>query len=880
MENVIIDKFLFDKNAFLQELNKSKKPLINFKEALNNGHQYLTSRFVPGENIEFLVKQQTWLIDQLLTLAWKEFITSDELSLIAVGGYGRAELLLGSDIDLMILKKPKIKKEYKEQLESYLAFLWDFGLEVGHSVRTLKECRDEAKKDITIVTNIMESRFLIGSKNLFNEMLTLTSPEKIWPARKFFETKLVEQKNRHEKYNDTEYKLEPNIKESPGGLRDIQMIAWVAKRHFNSINLKNLITHNFLTTEEYEILRNGRNLLWAIRFGLHMTTKRREDRLLFENQNTISELFGFKNNNNNEGIEEFMKMYFKTIREISLLNEILLQHFHEEIIYKKRRENTIKINSRFQKRNNLIEIINDNVFEEYPFALFEIFLLMQQDPSITGVRATTIRSIRKNLHLIDNKFRNDIINKNLFMEIIKQPNLVGHKLRLMHKYGILGAYMPSFSKIEGLMQFDLFHIFTVDEHILRLIKNLRLFGLEEYKTKYTLCHELIKITPKLELLYLAGLFHDIAKGRKGNHSKLGMKDASQFCQKHGLNEYDKKLVVWLVEHHLLMSKTSQREDLDDSEVISKFAKKIGDQTHLNYLYLLTVADICATNPELWNTWKDSLLTNLYDKTLQYLRRGAEKPILKTVQIKNIKRESLSLLKNIDSKKVNTLWKTINEEYFLRHNPDEIAWHVEEIYKHNDTTTPLVSINEESSKGGSLIFIHMSDRRNIFTIITRAIANLGLTIQDARIITNKKKYTFDTFVVLERNGVLIKSEQRCVEIKNKILDELNSPRPSIKKNKIFPKKNLKSFSIPTKIIFETDKKNNRTIMEVITIDRPGVLSHIAEAMDLCGVKLQGAKIATFGEKVEDIFYIQDYENNMISNPIKFECLEKSIKQILS
>ena len=230
--------------------------------------------------------------------------------------------------------------------------------------------------------------------------------------------------------------------------------------------------------------------------------------------------------------------------------------------------------------------------------------------------------------------------------------------------------------------------------------------------------------------------------------------------------------------------------------------------------------------------------------------------------------------------MHALWKTINEEYFLRHNPDEIAWHVEEIYKHNDTTTPLVSINEESSKGGSLIFIHMSDRRNIFTIITRAIANLGLTIQDARIITNKKKYTFDTFVVLERNGVLIKSEQRCVEIKNKILDELNSPRPSIKKNKIFPKKNLKSFSIPTKIIFENDKKNNRTIMEVITIDRPGVLSHIAEAMDLCGVKLQGAKIATFGEKVEDIFYIQDYENNMISNPIKFECLEKSIKQILS
>ena len=878
MKNVIADKFLFDKKVFEDELRKSKNPLLVFKKAYKNGYNYLINCFTPGENIEFLVKQQTWLIDQLLILAWKEFITSDELSLIAVGGYGRSELLLGSDIDLMILRKPKLKKECKEQLELYLTFLWDFGLEVGHSVRSLKECHHEAKNDITIMTNIMESRLLFGNEILFKEMLKITSPKKIWPTHKFFQKKLLEQERRHKKYNDTAYKLEPNIKESPGGLRDIQMVGWVAKRHFDNINLKNLVTHKFLTTEEYEILKNGRNLLWAIRFGLHMITKRREDRLLFENQKNIAELFGFKSDTN-KGIEDFMKMYFKTIREISRLNEILLQHFQEEIIHKKRKEKIIKINSRFQKRNNLIEIINKNIFERHPYALLEIFLLLQQDPSIDGVRATTIRYIRKYLYLIDDTFRNDVVNKSLFLEIIKQPNLVGHKLRLMHKYGVLGAYIPSFSKIIGLMQFDLFHIFTVDEHILRVIKNLGLFGADEYKNKYPICYALVKTIPKLELLYLAGLFHDIAKGRKGDHSKLGSKDALDFCHKLGFSDYDKKLVSWLVDKHLIMSKTSQRADLDDPETIIDFAKKVGDQTHLNYLYLLTVADICATNPELWNSWKESLLASLYHKTLHHLRRGNEKPLLKAARIKNIKQDSLNLIKNIEKTKTVKIWKTISEDYFLRHNPDEIAWHTEEIHKHKDVTTPLIIINKKSSRGGSLIFVYMKDRKNIFTIITRAIANLRLTILDARIITNQKDYALDTFVVLENNGDLIKSNERCNEIKHKILNELNSSNSFSKKSKILPKRELKSFLMPTEILFETDKKNNRTIMEVITIDRPGVLSHIGAAMDLCGVRLQGAKIATFGERVEDIFYLQNYENNEISDPLKFECLKKSIIETL-
>ena len=879
MKRIITDVSLFDEKSFVKKLKKTNEPLSLFRESLKKGYQYLIDNFIPGKNIELLVNQQTYLIDKLLVYAWQRFFSDDELCLVAVGGYGRCELLLHSDIDLMILAKARTINKFKEQLELFLSFLWDFGLEVGHSVRTPKECQHEAKKDITTMTNIMEARFIAGNNLLFKEMANLTSNKKIWSSRKFFEKKLLEQENRHKKFNDTACKLEPNIKESPGGLRDIQMIGWVAKRHYNNIDLKNLVKHKFITSSEYETLRKGRNLLWGIRFGLHMLTNRREDRLLFENQRNIAELFGFKDKGN-KGIEDFMKMYFKTIREIIRLNEMLLQHLQEEIIYKKSNEKIIKINSRFQKRNNLIEVTNKNIFKKYPYSLFEIFLLLQQNPSITGIKANTIRLIRKYLYLIDDNFRDNLINKSLFLEIIKQPNLVGHKLRLMHKYGILGAYMPSFSKIEGLMQFDLFHIFTVDEHILRVIKNLRLFNSNEYKNEYPICHALIKIIPKLELLYLTGLFHDIAKGRKGNHSKLGAKDAFNFCIQHNLSRYDAKLVEWLVENHLLMSKTSQREDLDDPDVIVDFSKKIGDQTHLNYLYLLTVADICATNPDLWNSWKASLLATLYHKTLHYLRRGNEKPLLKIERINNTKQDTINLfIKNIDKNHVCKIWESINEDYFLRHNPDEIAWHTKGILNH-DNEEPLVMINKESSRGGSLIFVYMKDKKNIFAIIAKAIANIGLTVLDARIITNSKNFTLDTFVVLETNGELITSKLRCDEIRDKILSELKLSKRLATKNKMVQKRQLRSFLIPTKILFETDKKNNRTVMEVITIDRPGILSNIGAAMEHCGVKLQGAKIATFGERVEDIFYIQSYENKIITDPLKFECLEKSIIEALS
>lgn len=881
MEKIIADKYLFDKNSFSKSLKQNHAPLTLFKKALQGGYEYLTDHFNSGEDIEILVRQQGWLIDQLLIFAWKQFINSDQLSLIAVGGYGRNELLLASDIDLMVLQKPRLKKEVEQQLQSFLTFLWDFGLEVGHSVRTVKECKFEAKNDITVITNIMESRLICGDEKLHEDMRKATGPKKIWSTKKFFEEKLLEQKIRHEKYSDSTNKLEPNIKESPGGLRDIQMIAWVAERQFDNIDISNLIKHKFLSRDEYMVLKTGQNLLWRIRFALHMTTNRREDRLLFDYQRSVAELLGFKGKEN-KGIEEFMKMYFKTIREISRLNEILLQHFEEEIIYSKRKEKIIAINSRFQKRNDFIEVANKNVFKKQPFALFEIFLLIQQDPKIKGVRASTIRLIRKSLYLIDDNFRNDIRNRSLFLEIMKQPNLVGHKLRMMHRYGVLGAYIPSFASIEGLMQFDLFHVYTVDEHILTVIQQMRLLGTDEYKTKFPNCNDIIKRLPKLELLYFAGLFHDIAKGRGGDHAKLGVKDALEFCKLHQLSDYDSKLVAWLVEKHLLMSKTAQRKDIDDPETITEFANEVRDQLHLNYLHILTVADICGTNPELWNSWRATLLTTLYHRTLQELRRGKEKPILRNEKIKDIRRESLALLseKNLDEQSILDLWKSVGNDYFLRHSPDEIAWHTEGILNHKKVDEPLIMAHRESTRGGSLIFVYMHDRKNIFATITKTIERLSLNILDARIITNRKGFTLDTFIVLKNDGERIKTKERCKEIKTNILNDLISTTGIPQHSKWIENRQLKSFTLPTRIFFETDEKNNRTIMEVSTMDRPGVLSRISTAMEQCGSKLQGAKIATYGERVEDIFYLRNDEDKAIDDPLKFECLKNSILAALS
>ena len=871
----------FDPAELDTVLASNEASVPRYKQLLGDANRDLEQQFDRGAPIEELVRQRVELIDKLLIHLWQTQIDDPSLSLVAVGGYGRGELLPGSDIDLMILHKSRLRPGARQRIQDYLAFLWDLHLEVGHSVRTLRDCQREARADITVATNLMEARLLCGEQKLFDEMGKVTGPNRIWPTRKFFEAKLAEQELRHKHHGDTEHNLEPNIKEGPGGLRDIQMIGWVAKRHFGAADLEELVRHKFLTREEYEDLRQGTLFLWKVRFALHSIAGRREDRLLFDYQKRVAAKFGFASEDNS-GVEQFMKQYFHTVKLLNQLNEMLLQLFQEAIIYARRREKIKPINNRFQIRNDYIEAKRSNVFKRYPFALLEIFLLIQQNPAIKGVRAATIRLIRESLPLIDAGFRKDIRNRSLFMEIIRQPRQVGHELRRMHRYGVLDAYLPAYGAVDGLMQFDLFHVFTVDEHILFVVQYMRFFGMEEHADKFRLPHQVLQAIPKQELLYLAGIFHDIAKGRKGDHSQLGRDEAYHFCRDHQLNEFDARLVAWLVERHLLMSMTAQREDINDPDVINRFAGVVGDIMHLNYLYVLTVADINGTNPQLWNSWKDALLADLYKKTLHALRRGLENPIDKQERLQEVKLQAQALIGPTieQGHDIEQIWANLGDDYFMRHSPDEIAWHTRAIAKSTEQRLPLILIREMTQRGGTEVFIYMHDHDNIFSRTVRTLDQLRLDIHDARIITSTNGYTLDTFIVLEGSGRKVTGRERRKEIKNALhrnLTQLDKPMKAVSRVR---SRRLKHFPLPTRVRFSQDETNNRTLMEVSAADRPGLLSAIGAAMEACGISVSGAKIATYGERAEDIFFITDHKNRMIRDEDACQRLQHSITTSLS
>ncbi len=874
---------MFDPREFATALASSAQPLQLFRETLRRGNARLAERFLANEPIGPLVTDRAAFIDQLLLQAWRHCLGPEDhaRALVAVGGYGRGELHPHSDIDLMILVTAEERDGSREALERFLLFLWDLGLEVGHSVRTLEECVEQAGLDITVATNLMESRLLLGSRELYQAMRERTGPKRLWPSRNFFAAKWQEQIARHHKFHDTAYNLEPNIKEGPGGLRDIQMIGWVAKRHFNATTLDDLVDHGFLTAREYRTLINGQSLLWRIRYGLHLLTRRREDRLLYDLQRSLANQFGYQDGGGRLAVEHFMKEYYRTVMELSRLNEMLLQLFQEKILHAEEPGKPKSLNKRFQVRKGFLEVSHDKIFERYPFALLELFLLMAQHPELKGVRAETIRLVRHYTYLIDDVFRADLRCRALFMELLRQPRGVSQELHRMSRYGILAAYLPAFGQVVGQMQHDMFHVYTVDEHTLFVVSNLRRFTVLEFHDEYPLCSTIMQRIPKPELLYITALFHDIAKGRGGDHSELGSVDVEQFSQHHLLSNHDTRLVAWLVKNHLLMSTTAQRKDISDPEVINTFAGQVGDMLHLDHLYLLTVADIRATSPTVWNSWKDALLAELYHNTRDALRRGLANPIRQQEWIDDTQQEARALLhrESIADTAIATFWTRLHPDYFLRYSADEIAWHTRAVLQHGARREPLVLIRQQTERGGTEIFIYTPIQPHQLTVTTAALDQLGLTIVDARIIPSRDDYTLDTYIVLEENGAPIRNSYRVEEISRSLGHLLTHPEAAPAQINRRITRQLKHFPIPTQVLFQSDSHNTRTVMEVVTSDRPGLLLQIARALAHCGVRLQNAKIATFGARAEDIFFICDEEQRPVESSELQACLRHAITQAL-
>ncbi|MFG5861538.1 [protein-PII] uridylyltransferase [Metapseudomonas sp. CR1201] len=883
-----VDPELFDRGQFQAELALKSSPIAAFKKAIRQARDVLDNRFTSGRDIRRLVEDRAWFVDQILRAAWERFDWSEDadIALLAVGGYGRGELHPFSDIDLLILLDSADHEIFREPIEGFLTLLWDIGLEVGQSVRSVAECAEEAQADLTVVTNLMESRTIAGPEHLRQRMLEVTSPEQMWPSKHFFVAKRKEQKARHAKYNDTEYNLEPNVKGSPGGLRDIQTILWVARRQFGSLNLHGLVQQGFLVESECSMLASSQEFLWKVRYALHMLAGRAEDRLLFDHQRKIASLLGFEDGDSKLGIERFMQKYYRVVMGVSELSDLINQHFEEVILRAGETGQAQPLNSRFQLRDGYIEVTHPNVFKRTPFAMLEIFVLMAQHPEIKGVRADTIRLLRDSRHLIDDDFRKDIRNTSLFIELFKSSQGIHRNLRRMNRYGILGLYLPEFGKIIGQMQHDLFHIYTVDAHTLNLIKHLRKLKWPELAEKFPLASKLIDKLPKPELIYLAGLYHDIGKGRGGDHSELGAVDAEAFCARHQLPVWDSRLVAWLVQHHLVMSTTAQRKDLSDPQVIFDFARLVGDQTRLDYLYVLTVADINATNPSLWNSWRASLLRQLYTETKRALRRGLENPLDREEQIRQTQTAAIDILvrNGIDQDEAEQLWSQLGDDYFLRHTANDVAWHTEAILQHPPGNDPLVLIKETAQRefeGATQIFIYAPDQHDFFAVTVAAMSQLNLNIHDARILTSTSQFTLDTYIVLDADGGRIgDNPARIREIREGLIDALKNPDeyPAIIQRRV--PRQLKHFAFPPQVTISNDAQRPVTILELTAPDRPGLLARIGLIFLEFDLSLQNAKIATLGERVEDVFFVTDANNQPLSDPELCRRLQEAIVSQLS
>lgn len=871
---------LFDAKDFSQSIAgcaESDRYRI-FKDLIDQANTTLEEFHRRGASSQDIVTARAWFVDRMIIEAWQILWPDDmvdQAACVAVGGYGRGELNPCSDVDLMLLLPERFNSGVAERGEVLVRFLWDIGLEVGSSVRTISECVRQSKADVTVFTSLLESRLIVGSEKLFAGMRKKATTKRLWPSKSFLQAKLNEQTERHARFDDTAYNLEPNIKEGPGGLRDIQMISWTASRHYGVSSLKEVLDQDFLTEEEYRALIRGRNFLWRIRNSLHFMANRAEDRLLFDYQRQIASQFGYEDRDSNLAVEQLMKRYYRTVKEISLLNEIFLQHLQDAVVNVRRRS-TVDINRRFVAVDGFLDLRNNRVLERSPFAILEVFLLLQQNPELKGIRANTIRQIRNNLHRIDNDFRSDLRIRSLMMEILRQPHGHTHALRRMNAYGVLGSLIPAFGRIVGQMQHDLFHVYTVDAHSLFVVRNVRRFALDKHVDEFPHANQLMSKVFKRERLYIAALFHDIAKGRGGDHSELGADDVEEFCKHHDMSDYDTALVSWLVRYHLLMSSVAQREDISDPEVVYRFASIVGDQEHLDQLYLLTIADMRGTSPRVWNSWKGRLLDELYHSTVRALTIG--KPDTEELgrRVENRKHDATAVLMQqmsseggelIDDESIERLWRYLDESYFIQNDAITLAWHASTISQAKVVDLPIVSAQHRKELGGIQFLVYAPESEELLPRSTAGFDRLNVDIVDANCYRARPGLSLYTFVILSRNDRTETSNADLHSMCTRISDQLLSPLPSRQPVREIKSRTIRQFPIKTQVSFPEAPidSSSPTAMQVMAQDRPGLLHQISLALLDCKVLLKSAKITTVGERVEDVFFITDRDGEAVDDP---------------
>ncbi|MGA8007188.1 MAG: [protein-PII] uridylyltransferase [Burkholderiales bacterium] len=789
------------------------------------------------------------LVDRTIKAIWRDSQPAAGAALLATGGYGRAELFPFSDIDVLILLAREPSPDERSRLESLVGQLWDVGLEAGHSVRTIAACLEAAEADITVRTTLLEARFLAGSRTLYRK-LDAALHQAFDPAS-FFKAKKLEQEQRHAKHQDTPYSLEPNLKEAPGGLRDLHVIQWIARAAGIGNGWRDLETHGLIQHDEMRQLSRSESVLQNLRIRLHYLAGRREDRLVFDLQNALANQLGDSETPTRRASEVMMQRYYRTAKTITQLNTILLQNLGARLFPKSEVE-LQPLNERFRARGELLEACDEGLFEREPLAVLESFLLMQQHHELQGMTAPTLRALWRGRRRIDARFRRDPVARLMFLQILQQPHGIVHEFRRMNQYGILGRYLPEFGHVVGQMQHDLFHVYTVDQHILMVLRNLRRFTMPELAHEFPLCSQLMSGFTRHWLLYIAALYHDVAKGRGGDHSELGASDARIFCRRHELATEDEELVVFLVTNHLSMSMVAQKQDVHDPGVIHAFAERVGTERRLIALYLLTVADIRGTSPKVWNAWKAKLLEDLFRAARRVLT-GETLQLDAALAEKQAEATRLLRLYALSDGVKDRLWAQLDTTYFLRHDAQEIAWQTRNLHYRVNADTPVVKARLAPFDDGLQVMIYTRDRPALFARICGCFDKINFNIVEAKIHTTRNGYALDTFIVMgEGKGVHYRDMINLVE--TELSQELESEVPLGPPRGGRLSRRVRHFPISPVVDIRPDERGTYQVLSIIAGDHPGLLYGVARTLARYHIDLHTAKINTLGDRAEDVFLI--------------------------
>ena len=816
---------------------------------LREARDALREDYLTGNTPGRLLRAHSRLIDRTLQDLWRTHSPSPTMALVATGGYGRGEQFPCSDVDVLILLAGEPPAEERERLEQLIGMIWDIGLEIGHSVRTVEACVETAQADITIETSLLEARLLAGNAALFRR-LTRAIDKVVDPAA-FLKAKRLEQEQRHAKHRDTPFALEPNLKEAPGGLRDLQVIRWIARASGIGSRWSDLTSRGLLQRGEALRLARHEALLQDLRIRLHYLAGRREDRIVFDHQDALAIQCGYSSTPSRRASEQLMQGYYRNAKAITQLNTILLQNL-EARLDPGPEAAPRPLNERFQSRGTLLEARREDLFEREPRAILESFLLMQQNHDLRGMSAATLRALWRARGRLDARLRRDPLAQLLFVHILQQPRGIVHEFRRMNQYDVLGGYLPEFGRIVGQMQHDLYHVYTVDQHILMVLRNLRRFTMPEFAHEFPLCSQLMSGFEHRWLLYVAALFHDIAKGRGGDHSELGTADARRFCRRHGFAREDTELVAFLVEHHLTMSSVAQKQDVDDPAVARAFVETVGSERRLVALYLLTVADIRGTSPKVWNAWKAKLLEDLFRMTRRIL--AGEAPALDTALAeKQAEAARLLRLYALSDAVKERFWANLDTAYFLRHDAQEIAWQTRNLHYRVDTRVPVVRARLAPFGEGLQVLIYTPDREALFARICGYFERSGFNIVEAKIHTTRNGYALDTFMVMGKGpGAHYRDLMALIE--SELAEELlaQGPLPPPQAGRV--SRRVRHFPIPPAVDIRPDERGTYHSVTIVASDRPGLLYSVARQLANYHLNLHSAKINTLGDRAEDVFLV--------------------------